>query len=455
VLIPDRFKNIHPSHRHDFSTEPRKRTMGSGLELFGRKKDETEFPVEISLSPIESKEGVLVSASIRDVTERKKEERNQRRLAAIVENASDFIGFADAKDKHIIYINGSGRKMIGVSKDEDITKLKIENVHPDLTNKLLNEESIPKAIQNGIWRGECVFLNIKTKREIPVSMMLLSHKTAEGEIEFFSTISRDISENKITENKLKYISEELERSNNELEQFAYMASHDLQEPLRTISSYLQLIADRYKGKLDNDANEFIDFTVDGSKRMRQMINSLLEYSRVNRIKPFEQVNIKDILDNILLDLGDTIRETHALIQYENLPVIYCDQVLIGQLFQNLISNALKFRNVNKKPEIRITCEKQNGNYLFSVKDNGIGIQKEYWEKIFVIFKRLNSRETYPGTGIGLSICKKIVEKHGGKIWVESEPGKGAIFYFTLKMKRVKGLTGLLKTNDRQIKHIAH
>ena len=212
-----------------------------------------------------------------------------------------------------------------------------------------------------------------------------------------------------------------------------MASHDLQEPLRTISSYVQLIAERYKDKLDKDANEFIDFAVDGSKRMRLLINSLLEYSRINKINPFEWINVRDMIEVIVNDMKDQIKESGVKIKYDELPEIYGDPVLIGQLFQNLISNAIKFRS-EKKPQIIISGEKKNDDYIFSVKDNGIGIKSEYMEKIFVIFQRLNSREKYPGTGIGLSICKKIVERHGGKIWVESEPGKGSTFYFTLKGK---------------------
>ncbi|HTB31280.1 MAG TPA: ATP-binding protein, partial [Bacteroidia bacterium] len=252
-----------------------------------------------------------------------------------------------------------------------------------------------------------------------------------GELTGFSKIARDVTDIRNARVELENKAKELERSNAELEQFAYVASHDLQEPLRTISSYVQLIAERYKDKIDKDANEFIDFAVDGSNRMRLLINSLLEYSRVNKIKPFEWVEPVEIIEDVLQDMKDQVVESGAIIDYTELPKIYADPVLIGQLFQNLIGNAIKFRD-GKNPEIKITGKKENGEVLFSVKDNGIGIKKEYDDKIFVIFQRLNSREKYPGTGIGLSICKKIVERHGGKIWVESEPDKGATFYFTIK-----------------------
>ncbi|MFI5150410.1 MAG: ATP-binding protein [Bacteroidia bacterium] len=232
------------------------------------------------------------------------------------------------------------------------------------------------------------------------------------------------------ESELESKTRELIRSNSELEQFAYVASHDLQEPLRMITSYIQLLANRYTDKLDADANDFIHFAVDGSNRMRVLINCLLEYSRINRIKPFEPVKADTLIETVMTDLSEAIAETGTTIQYNDLPVIFCDAVLIGLLFQNLISNAIRFRGP-APPVIQITCVQKGDHYLFCVKDNGIGIQKEYFNKIFIIFQRLNSMDKYPGTGIGLAICKKIVDRHKGEIWVESEPGKGASFYFTL------------------------
>ncbi len=255
----------------------------------------------------------------------------------------------------------------------------------------------------------------------------------EGKIHGFSKITRDITDRKMAELKLQEKGEELIRSNAELEQFAYVASHDLQEPLRMITSYVQLLEKRYKDKLDEDANEFINYAVDGSNRMRILINSLLEYSRVNRIKPFEHINTSELLKDVLQNLRDQINQNAAVIQVNELPNIYGDPVLINQLFQNLISNAIKFKST-QAPEIIISCEKGNNEYFFKVKDNGIGIKKEYANKIFVIFQRLHSKDKYPGTGIGLAICKKIVERHSGMIWVESEINEGSTFCFTIKEK---------------------
>ncbi|MES2590565.1 MAG: ATP-binding protein [Bacteroidota bacterium] len=244
-------------------------------------------------------------------------------------------------------------------------------------------------------------------------------------------LQETISQKIHIENELKETTKELIRSNNELEQFAYITSHDLQEPLRMVTSYVQLLESRYKDKLDKDAREFIGFAVDGTERMRNLIHSLLDYSRVNKSKPFEQLNLNSILDTILLDIKHQVVENKILIKVDKLPIITGDANLMTHLFQNLISNAIKFKT-DKPLEIHISGKKVNSEYLFSVRDNGIGVPKEYSDRIFVIFQRLHTKDKYPGTGIGLAICKKIVEQHGGRIWVESELNKGSSFFFTVK-----------------------
>jgi signal transduction histidine kinase len=226
---------------------------------------------------------------------------------------------------------------------------------------------------------------------------------------------------------------QLARSNRELEEFAYVASHDLQEPLRMISSYSQLIAQRYTGRLDADADEFLGYSADGAKRMQQLIDDLLSYSRVGtRGAPFQMVPLEEVLAGVLKDLSGVVAESGAVVTHDPLPEVRADPSQIGQLLQNLIGNALKFRG-KEPPRIHVGVSHDRTGRIVSVRDNGIGIPPEYHEKIFSMFQKLHPREKYPGTGIGLSICKKIVERHGGRIWVESsgEPGQGTTFFFTL------------------------
>ena len=228
--------------------------------------------------------------------------------------------------------------------------------------------------------------------------------------------------------------EKLVRSNRELEQFAYVASHDLQEPLRMVASYVQLLERRYKDKLDQDAIDFIHYAVDGANRMKTLINDLLSFSRVEtKGKPLEKMESEAALKAATTNLKYLIEDSGAVVTSEALPEIMADKIQIVQLFQNLIANAIKYRNEDT-PRIHIAAIQTNDEWVFSVKDNGIGIDPQFFDRIFIIFQQLHGKGEDKGTGIGLAICKKIVERHGGRIWVESEPNKGTTFYFTLGRK---------------------
>lgn len=244
----------------------------------------------------------------------------------------------------------------------------------------------------------------------------------------------DISDRKEARKELDRRATELTRSNNELERFAYVASHDLQEPLRIVASYTQLLSRRYNDRLDADGKEFMHYIVDGAVRMQQLINDLLSYSRVGtRGGEFKETDCEATLNAAVENLKMAIDETGATITHDPLPSILADGSQIGQLFQNLIGNAIKFHGA-APPRIHLSAQERPNEWLFSVRDNGIGLDPEYKERIFILFQRLHGRGEYPGTGIGLAICKKIVERHGGIIWVESTQNHGATFYFTLEKK---------------------
>ena len=239
-----------------------------------------------------------------------------------------------------------------------------------------------------------------------------------------------------TNDTIQKISKELERSNKELEEFAYIASHDLQEPLRMIISFLQLLQRHYHEKLDDNANKFIGYAVDGADRMRGLIQDLLMYARVgSQGKPFKDTDCAKLLESATSNLEVAISESGAKISHDALPTLSCDGTQLIELFQNLMTNAIKFRNKGVTPEIHIRAEMKENEWVFSVADNGIGIEDQYKDRIFMIFQRLHSREEYPGTGIGLAYCKKIVERHGGRIWLESKYGSGTTFYFAIPVNK--------------------
>ena len=235
---------------------------------------------------------------------------------------------------------------------------------------------------------------------------------------------------------LKHVMADLKRSNEELQQFAYIASHDLQEPLRAIISFSRLLEDQYKDRLDKNGKEFIYFISEGADRMKILIKDLLAYSRIStHAKPPKITNLEKILKNVLFNLQESIKENGVIITYDELPSLVIDRAQIPQLFQNLISNAIKFQR-EKPPKIHISAKKIEKEWLFSIKDNGIGIDPKYFDRIFNIFQRLHTRDEYPGSGIGLAVCKRIVQRYGGKIWVESELGKGSTFFFTIPIEKI-------------------
>ena len=352
-------------------------------------------------------------------------EADHKRTLAILDGIDDVIYVSDPETYELLHVNETAKRYWG----EDIIGKKCHTVLqnrdkpcPFCTNSTIFGEFLGRPY---IWE----FQNEVTKNWYRCSDRAIPW--VDGRMVRFE-IAADITQLKVMEEALKAKNDDLERSNKELEQFAYVASHDLQEPLRMVASYTELLDEMYKGKLDRKADKYIAYAVEGAKRMQQLINDLLALSRVNtRGKPFEPVDCGELVKKVLHGLGGILADKQADIRVDTLPVIMGDRVQLFQLFQNLISNAIKFHGV-EKPLVKLSAKQQDSKWIFSIQDNGIGIDPQFFERIFVIFQRLHERNSYQGTGIGLSISKKIVERHGGKIWVESEPGHGSTFYFSLQ-----------------------
>jgi PAS domain S-box-containing protein len=327
-------------------------------------------------------------------------------------------------------VNSATCQLLGYQEKELIGQ-PVETVFASGKQTPLEEINLQKIVKEGELKNYETSWKTKRGAMVPVLFGGSVMKNEEGRILCIICTARDITERKEAEEKLQETMAELERSNTELEQFAYVASHDLQEPLRMVGSFTELLARRYKGNLDADADEFIAYVVDGASRMQKMINALLAYSRVGtRGKRFAPTDCQIILQQALDNLQVAIKESGAEVTHEPLPTVTADASQLLQLFQNLLANAIKFRS-DQPPRIHIGAKRKEDAWLFSVQDNGIGIAEEFFDRIFIVFQRLCDKEQYPGTGIGLSICRKIVARHGGHIWVESELGKGATFYFTI------------------------
>ena len=354
--------------------------------------------------------------------------RSEERFRSLVENASNVIAIVDT-GAAVRYVSDSSMRVVGCRPDELTGKALLGYVHPDDREKLEAVLSSCAQESRAVLTTEVRFK--RSEGDWCTIEVVASNRLSDPAISGIVITFRDITERMRAAEALVQKAEELARSNTELQQFAYVASHDLQEPLRMLSSYSQLLSKRYQGKLDQKADTYIGFIVDGAKRMQVLINDLLTYSRVGtRGKPLGPTDCEAVLKAALTSLQIAIRESGAVVTQDPLPTVMGEESQLGQLFQNLIGNGIKYRN-SSAPKIHVSCRQEAGDWLFSMKDNGIGIDPQYAERIFIIFQRLHTREEYPGTGIGLAVCRKIVERHGGRIWVESEVGKGATFYFTL------------------------
>ncbi len=408
------------------------------FEIDHMTKNGTRIPVEVNNHLFEFVGETVALATSRDISERKKAE------LALKESEEQYRQFFKASPNFTVQIGLDGVIIdANIAAQKNLDKSKEELIGTNFVElDMLFEEDVPVHVANfsRLLQGELVEhyeTRIKGKNgEVRWGDTYPLLLTKENKPNAILVISHDVTDRKRAEEQLKDTINELERSNEELEQFAYITSHDLQEPLRTMGSYAGLLKRRYKGKLDEDADDFIDFMIEGSNRMKDMIQALLEYSRVGtKGEKFREFNAEESLRTAIYNLRTSIDENNALISHDPLPTIYADPNQITRLFQNLISNSIKFRKKDVHPEIYISAQKSEDEWVFSVRDNSIGMEQEYTDRIFEIFRRLHPIGEYPGAGIGLAIVKRIIDRHGGRIWVESELGKGSTFYFTIPVKK--------------------
>ena len=488
LLMPEPFHEAHRRGLERYLATGEARLIGARIELAGRRKDGSEFPLELALGSWKVREAHYFTGILRDISARKSAEealrrtheeldaahkelhsahdalrlanveldlRVQERTEALakanaalesevvdrkraeeqfrltVESAPNAMVMVDAKGR-IVLLNAQTEKVFGYRREElqgqaveILIPERFRSQHPAYRAGFFAD---PHARPMGI--GRDLYGLHKDGTEFPVEIGLNPIQT-EGGVGVLSSII-DITERKRAERALSRRAVELARSNAELEQFAYVSSHDLQEPLRMVASFVQLLERKYKGKLDPDADGYIHYIVDGAKRMQGMIKDLLSLARVGSpvVDDSRLVNCQEVLDTVLLNLQRAIEESGARITSDDLPTVRGDATQITLLLQNLVGNSLKFRGP-EAPCVKISARPEDNQWLFSIHDNGIGIEPQFKARIFQVFQRVHDRDNYPGSGIGLAIAKKIVERHGGRIWVESEKDKGAIFRFTL------------------------
>jgi PAS domain S-box-containing protein len=397
------------------------------------RKDGSRFLASVTFTALRDTAGNLrgFSEFSHDLSESKESGAKYR---ALLEAAPDAMVVVNQAGE-IVLVNVQAENQFGYSRHQLVGQ-QVKDIIPEgFAERLIADgtRSAAEALAQQIGTGIELSGRRKDGSKFPIEIMLSPLESTEGIL--VTAAIRDVTERNRSEEHLVKTVGELKRSNEELQQFAYVSSHDLQEPLRMVASYTQLLAKRYKGRLDSDADEFIAFAVDGCNRMQGLIQDLLAYSRAGTNgKAFCEVSAEDALRGALTNLRITIEQSGAVVSHDSLPAIETDETQLTQVFQNLVGNAIKYRSA-EVPRVRVSATKNGDNeWIFSVRDNGLGIAPQYFERIFVIFQRLHGRDEFEGTGIGLAICKKVLERLGGRIWVESQPGTGSTFYFALPGK---------------------
>jgi PAS domain S-box-containing protein len=426
ILIPQRYTQNHPEHRKSFFSDPRVRGMGIDLELYGKRKDDTEFPVEISLSPLETEAGVVALAAIRDISLRKKSEE---KFKALLESAPDAMLIV-GQDGNIQMVNAQVRNIFQFERGEILGKPveilipeRFHHAHPHHRQGFFKDPRM---------RGMGIGLELYGKRkdgtEFPVEISLSPLETEEGTLALAAI--RDITERKKAEQQIQQLNRELEEHIVELESFSYSVSHDLRAPLRAIDGFIAMFMDKFQDTVDPEGKRLLGNIRRNVTKMSNLINDLLMLSRIGA-KDIDRtfIDMKTLVNSVLDEFRST--HSHATVQVSDLHPAFGDIALMRQVFLNLISNAFKYSSKKEQPYIEIGSVEKTGEIQYYIKDNGVGFDMEYYNKLFGVFQRLHSPQDYNGTGVGLAIVKRVITRHGGLVWAEGEEGIGATFYFTL------------------------
>ena len=419
LLIPDDRQEEEP----DILAKLRKGERVDHFETLRRCKDGSLIEISLTISPVRDQHGRIIGASkiARDISERKRSELRLVEQARLLNVTGDAILVRDARDR-ILEWNRAAEEMYGFTREEALGRISHDLLRTEFPEPLPG--ILETVLRDGHWSGELTHARRDGSRIVTLSRWV-ADRNEKGDLTRIVESNNDITER-------VRMQEELLRANQDLEQFAFSASHDLQEPLRSIKVYSELLEREFGGNLNPDAQTYLEYLRSGAARMVTLIRDLLAYTRAGEFEePAAPVDANEALQAALTALSAAVTEARACVTSDRLPTVKVHAIHLQQIFQNLVGNSIKYRSPERIPEVHISAKRQSGHWVFAVSDNGIGIEPEHKENIFGLFKRLHTSDEYSGTGIGLAICQRIVGRYHGRIWVESEPGKGSTFRFTI------------------------